>query len=117
VNSLKAKIPHGHVKFNIIHLVRITKEKVKFAKCYNQNFSPEIFSVVKIINRTPQPVYELADLNLRPIESKFYSYELVKITVSPECTKSIKFYGRVITAALNNTLSSGKNTGRLLFLG
>jgi hypothetical protein len=32
----------------------------------------------------PQPVYELTDLQDRPIESQFYNYELVKVTVSPE---------------------------------
>ena len=84
INSLKAKIPHGNVKFKINDHVRITKEKVKFAKGYHQNFSTEIFRVVKIINRTPQPVYELADLNNRPIEGQFYNYELVKVIVSPE---------------------------------
>jgi len=32
----------------------------------------------------PQPVYELSDLEDRGIEGKFYNYELVKVTVSPE---------------------------------
>ena len=58
--------------------VRITKEKVKFAKGYEQNFSKEIFRVVKVVPRVPQPVYELSDLQNRPIEGQIYSYELVK---------------------------------------
>jgi len=32
----------------------------------------------------PQPVYEMSDLQDRRIEGQFYSYELVKVTVSPE---------------------------------
>jgi hypothetical protein len=32
----------------------------------------------------PQSVYEITDLRSRPIEGKFYNYELVKVTVSPE---------------------------------
>jgi len=32
----------------------------------------------------PQPVYELSDLQDRSIEGQFYSYELCKVTVSPE---------------------------------
>jgi hypothetical protein len=84
VNSMRDKIPHGHVKFNINDLVRITKEKVKFAKGYHQNFSMEIIRVVKIINRTPQTVYQLADLNNRPLEVQFCKYELVKFIVSPQ---------------------------------
>ena len=61
-------------------LVRITKEKVKFAKGYEQT----IFRVVKVFQRLPQPVYELSDLQARPIEGQFYNYELVKVTVSPQ---------------------------------
>jgi len=36
--------------------VRITKEKVKFAKGYEQSFSTEMFTVVTVIQRLPQPV-------------------------------------------------------------
>jgi hypothetical protein len=116
VNSLKAKIPHGYVKFKTNDHVRITKEKVKFAKGYYQNCSTKIFRVLKIINHTPQPVYQLADLNNRPIR-QFYNYALVKDIVSPQGIKSIKFWVRVITAALNSTFSSGKGTGTVLILG
>jgi hypothetical protein len=65
-------------------LVRITNEKVSFAKGYEQTFSTEIFKVVKVITRAPQPVYELSDLQDRHIEGQFYNYELGKITVLPE---------------------------------
>ena len=84
VSSLKAKIPEGLAKFKVGDFVRITKEKVKFAKRYEQTFSTEIFRVVKVIQRVPQPVYELSDLQARPIEGHFYKYELVKVTVSSQ---------------------------------
>ena len=57
----------------------MTKVKVKFAKGYEENFSKEIFRVVKVVPRVPQPVYELSDLENRPIEDQFYNYELVKV--------------------------------------
>jgi len=82
INSLWCKIPHGRVKFKVGDLVRITKERVKFAKGYEQTFSTEIFRVVKVIRRVPQPVYELSDLQDLPTEGQFYNYELVKVTVS-----------------------------------
>ena len=53
MNSLWAKIPEGSVKYKVGDLVRITKEKVKFGKGYEQNFSTEIFQVVKVIQRVP----------------------------------------------------------------
>jgi len=56
MNSLWAKIPQGLVKFKVGDLVRITKEKVKFAKRYEQTFSTEIFWVAKVIQRMAQPV-------------------------------------------------------------
>jgi hypothetical protein len=84
INIFNAKIPQGRVKFKVGDFVRITKEKVKFAKGYEQNFSKEIFRVVKVVPRVPQPVYELSDLQNRPIEGQFYNYELVKVAVSPQ---------------------------------
>jgi len=61
VNSLRSKSPHGCVKFKVGDLVRITKQKVAYAKVYEQTFSTEIFKVAKVITRVPQPVYELSD--------------------------------------------------------
>jgi len=84
VNSLRAKIPHGRVNFKVGDLVRITKQKVAFVKGYEQTFSTEIFKVVKVITRVPQPVYELSYLQNRSIEGQFYSYELGKVTASHE---------------------------------
>ena len=83
VKSLRAIIPQSCVKFKVGDLVEITKEKVKFANGYEQTFSTEIFSDVKVIHVVPQRVYELSDLQGRPIERQFYNYELVNITLSP----------------------------------
>jgi hypothetical protein len=84
LHRLQGKIPKGKAKFKSGDLVRITREKLRLGKGYEQTFSTEIFRIVKVINRTPQPVYELADLQDRPIESQFYNYELVKVNVTPE---------------------------------
>ena len=32
----------------------------------------------------PQPLYELSDLQDRPIQDQFYNYDLVKVTVPPQ---------------------------------
>jgi hypothetical protein len=40
--------------------------------------------VAKVIHRKPQPVYKLTDLQDWPIEGKFYNYELVKVTLTPD---------------------------------
>jgi hypothetical protein len=84
INTLRSKIAQGRVKFKAGVLVRITKEKLTFAKGYEQTFSTEIFRVVQVILRMPQPVYELSDLQARPIEGQFYNYERIEVIVSPE---------------------------------
>ena len=121
MNSLSAKIPLGRVKFKMGDFVRITKEMAKFAKGYEQNFSTEIFQVVKFIQRMPQPVYELSDLQARPIEEKFYNYELVTVTVSSqtefEIDKIVRTRNKhgikqhlVKWRGYNETLNSWKNS-------
>jgi hypothetical protein len=88
-------------------LVRIKKQKVAFAEDYEQTFSTEIFKVVKVITRVPQPVYELSDLQNRGIEGQLYSYELVKVTVSPETEFQINKIVRTRNkTVLNNILST-----------
>jgi hypothetical protein len=60
-------------KFRVGQHVRIRKEKVKFAKESEQNYSTVIFHFSKVINRTPQPVYELQDLNKSSIDGQSYA--------------------------------------------
>jgi len=55
----------GEVSFGAT--VRISNEKIKFAKSAEQNFSTEIFRIAKVIVRRPRPLYELEDLNGTPL--------------------------------------------------
>jgi hypothetical protein len=57
VNSLEAKIPKRRYKFKVGDLVMIRKGKVKFARGYEQRFSTDLFTVVKVIERVQQTVY------------------------------------------------------------
>jgi hypothetical protein len=43
-----------------------------FAKGGEQNFTTEIFRIVKVIHKSPRPVYELQDLNGKLIDGQFY---------------------------------------------
>ena len=54
---------------------------MKYAKSAEQNFSTEIFRIIKVIRRTPRPVYELEDLNKQIIDGQFYEeLTLARIT-------------------------------------
>jgi len=69
-------------RFRVGQHVRISKEKMKFAKSAEQNFSTEIFRIAKVIERRPRPLYELEDLNGTPIEGQFYQEELTRFRVT-----------------------------------
>jgi len=55
-----------------------------FAKGWEKTFPADILRVVKVIQRMPQPVYEIVNLQPLPIKGQFYNYELVKETISPQ---------------------------------
>jgi len=79
----------GKVRFKIARYsvgqhVRISKEKAKFAKSAVQNFSTEVFRIIKMIHMTPGPVYELEDLNRKVIDGQFYEEELTPVHITKQ---------------------------------
>ena len=66
----------------------------------------------------PQPVYELSDIQNRPIEGQFYNYKLVRVTVSPQNKlQTDKIVRTRNKDGINNILSSGEDTTRPSTLG
>ena len=59
--------------------VRISKMKHTFAKGYEGNWSYEIFTIIKVINRIPL-VFIIKDFDGKEIEGVFYAKELQKVT-------------------------------------
>jgi hypothetical protein len=70
MNKRQSRIPSVVAKFALGQYFRISKEKMKFAKGAEQNYSTEIFKIDKVIRRTPRPLYEHKDLNERAINDK-----------------------------------------------
>jgi len=89
MNKQQAKIPIAKPKFRVGQYVRISKEKMKFAKGGEQNYSTEVFRVIKVIRRTPRPVYELEDLNHKIIEGQFFNEELTPVQITKRTTFKI----------------------------
>ena len=52
-NSQGAKIPHGRVKFGFGDFVRITKEKLKFAKCMKNHFQLKCLGLRRLFSACP----------------------------------------------------------------
>jgi len=78
----KRSVRDAKAKFRSGQYVRISKEKMKFAKGAEQNFSTEIFRIAKVIERRPRPLYDLKDLNDTPIDGQFYQEELTPVRVT-----------------------------------
>ena len=76
MNARKSRVRVGKVKFDEGQHARISKEKMKFAKGSEQNYTDEIFKIVKFIRRTPRPVYELEDQNGTLIKDSFTARNL-----------------------------------------
>ena len=76
MNVWRFRVRVGGVKFHVVQHVGFSKEKMKFAKGSEQNYTDEIFRIVKVIRKSPRPVYELEDLNRTLIEVQFYGEKL-----------------------------------------
>jgi len=72
MEGLNRRVRVAKAKFRVGQHVCISKEKMKFAKGAEQNFSTEIFRIAKVIERRPRPLYGLEDLNNTPIDGQFY---------------------------------------------
>jgi len=59
-------------------LVWITKRKVIFAKGREGTYPTQILRIVELIQRMPQPLSEILNLQDLLIEGQFYNYEFVK---------------------------------------
>jgi len=80
----QGKVRIKKAKYSVGQHVRISKEKMRFAKSAEQNFSTEIFRIIKVIRRTPRPVYELEDLNKQLIHGQFYEEELTPVRITKQ---------------------------------
>jgi len=62
--------------------VRISKEKKRFAKAAEQNFSTLILRVAKVIERWPRVFYKLEDLKNMPVDGQSFREELTPVRIT-----------------------------------
>ena len=77
------------VRYIVGQHVRNSKEKLKFAKGSEQNYTTEIFRISNVVRRVPCPVYVLQDLLGKHIDGHFYAEELSPVTVTNATTYAI----------------------------
>jgi hypothetical protein len=86
MNEKRDGILIAQPKFRVGQNVRISKEKMKFAKGGEQNYTTEVFRIIKVIRRIPRPLYELEDLNRKLIDGQFFSENLSPIRITKRTT-------------------------------
>ena len=86
-----SSIRRTSVRFREGQHVRISKEKLNFAKGGEQNSTTEIFRIHKVVRKITRPVYELQDLLGKHIDGQFYVEELSPVHVTTRTTYAIKY--------------------------
>ena len=89
MRSTHSSIRRTAVRFSVGQNVRISKEKLKFAKGGEQNYTTEIFRICKVVRRIPCPVYELQDLLGKHIDGQFYAEEPSPVVITKKKTYAI----------------------------
>jgi hypothetical protein len=106
------RIPTRAARYEQGQTVRIGKQKFKFAKGFEQNFSREIFKITKVIKHSPEPVFELRDLNGTPIDGHFYSYVLTPVKITSSTLYDVdKILGSRLQAGIRQYLVRWKGYG------
>jgi hypothetical protein len=62
MNEKRSCIPIVQPMIRVGQHVRISKEKMRFAKGGEQNYTTVVFRIIKVIRSIPRPVYELEDM-------------------------------------------------------
>jgi hypothetical protein len=100
MNEKRGRVPIAKPKHHVGQHVCISKENMKFAKGGEQNYTSEVFRIIKVIRRTARPVYELEDLNRKLIDEQFYNEDLTPVRITKHTTFKIekilnKFYMKI----------------------
>ena len=112
MNEKRGRIPIAEPKFRVGQHVRISKQKMKFAKGGEQNYTTEMFGIIMVIRRAPQPVYELEDLNQKVIDGQFFNEELTPVRITKRTTFQIdKILAIKVTRGIREYLVRWKGYG------
>jgi hypothetical protein len=101
MRAKQTSVSRAPAKFKVGQHVRIRKEKLKFAKGGEENYTTEIFQIHTVVSRSPRPVYELVDLLGKHIEGQFYA-ELSPVIVTK---KTVYHIDKIMRKRFRNGIS------------
>jgi hypothetical protein len=76
-------------KFRVGQHTRISKEKFNIAKVGEHIYTTEVFRILKVVQMTPRPVYELEDFLRRQIDGQFYTEEFRPVRITKRTSYNI----------------------------
>jgi transposase InsO family protein len=92
-------------KYSVGQTVRISKEKDKFYRGYNERFKREHFKIVKVKTNMPIPMYILKSLDTNDIiEGAFYDSEVQPIDISDGVFKGTPIDSRMHKGKLQHLM-------------
>jgi len=83
MEAAQGRVRVAKATFRVEQHVRISNEKMRFAKPGEHNFRNEIFRVANVIERRQRVFYELEELNGTPIDGQFYRESLTPVRIPP----------------------------------
>jgi hypothetical protein len=89
MRARQSKIKTAVAKYRVCQHVRITNERLKFAKGKEQNYTTVIFMIRNVLNRSPRPVCELERLVGTQIGGQFHSEGISPVSISRRTTYKI----------------------------
>jgi hypothetical protein len=113
MQARKQRVRVATAKFRVGEHVRIIKVKMKIANAAEQNFSTEIFRIVKVIHRLLRVVYKLEDLHGTPKEGQFSSEDLTPVRITSRTTYKLdKIMDMRVTRGIREVLVRWQSYGR-----
>jgi len=67
--------------YSVGQTVGISKDKKQFAKGFVQNWTLEVFKILKVLRRSPRHLYELENLLGESIDGQLYAEELTPVKI------------------------------------
>ena len=76
----KNSIKNNNIKLHLNDFVRVAlPNKSAFSKSYTPNWSPEVYQIYKILQKTPFYIYMIRDLTGTELDHRFYRQQLQKV--------------------------------------
>ena len=98
--------------------MRISKDKMQFAKGFEENWTLEVFKISKVLRRSPRHLYKLENLRGESIDEQFYAEELTPVTITKKTEYLVdKILDSRVRRGIREHWSGGEDTAQTSKVG